>query len=527
MMKQKKISLLFFVFYSFLISSCLSEDFDLISEVQLKQYLDKKEEKFESIAVKMGQAYWNLYSQEAPADLLTPQKQYYQLFNDHKLNTCINDWYLRRKSIKDTILKRRVDIWHNILTAAKVEMHKEIFELRNKLENWLSVSNNKNKPCPEELETMATKLMTLRNEKAKINGFKNYAQMILEVTEIGDSWFKTMVKTIESATEKPYRQLVSEFKRKNKKAEFESSDIYKLLNKYYQTRRNPQITKDKIMPLMKETIENIGFNFKELSPNFLEKKMPKNIGGQNFAIKIPREFRIIVMPDLPLYERMHELGHGLQYFYTAVKYPILKGYEWCLGNESGAYTEGMAETIAKFIVTREWQKRYLQISEEDLEISRKTINKYVPFYLRFLLCSSLYEIELYRSPDQNKKELANRLYKKYLLLDKPFERARKTAKIAYVSYPLYTQNYLIADIIAWQIHETLVEKFGKHYPFNKDIAIFLRRNFYNDGFIYPWKTRLKIATGKKLDIKGYLKSMGLISEKKFRECQFEGRNKSK
>ena len=296
-----------------------------------------------------------------------------------------------------------------------------------------------------------------------------------------------------------------------------SSDIYKLLNKYYQTRRNPQITKDKIMPLMKETIENIGFNFKELSPNFLEKKMPKNIGGQNFAIRIPREFRIIVMPDLPLYERMHELGHGLQYFYTAVKYPILKGYEWCLGNESGAYTEGMAETIAKFIVTREWQKRYLQISEEDLKKLRETINKYVPFYLRFLLCSSLYEIELYRSPDQNKKELANRLYKKYLLLDKPFERARKTANIVYVSYPLYTQNYLIADIIAWQIHETLVEKFGKHYPFNKDIAIFLRRNFYNDGFIYPWKTRLKIATGKKLDIKGYLKSMGLTSEKKFRE----------
>jgi len=514
MMKQKKILPLFFIIYSFIISSYLISSSNLISEVQLKKYLDKQEEIFESIAVKMGQAYWNLYSQEAPADLLTPKKQYYQLFNNPQLNDQINNFYQRRESMKDAILKRRVEIWHNILTAAKVEMTKEIFELRNKLENWLSATKNKKtKPSPEELENMAIQLMNLRNEKAKMIGFENYAEMILEFTETGADWFTKTVQTIYSATEKPYLQLISEFKTKHKKTEFELSDFRKLFGKYYLTRQGLQIAKEKIMPLMKATIENIGFNFGELSQNFVEKQMPKNIGGQNFAIKIPCEFRIIVMPDLPFYERMHELGHGLQYAFTAVKYPILKGYEWCLGNDSGAYPEGMAETIAKFITNKEWQKKYLKKSEEDLKKTYEITRKYAPVFLRYVLVHSLYEIELYNNPFQDKKKLANRLYKKYLLLDKPVERARKTANIVYVSYPIYTQNYLIADIIAWQVHETLAKKFGKYYPFDKNIAHFLKKNLYAKGILYPWKTRLRIASGKELDIEGYLKSLGLISKK--------------
>ncbi len=82
------------------------------------------------------------------------------------------------------------------------------------------------------------------------------------------------------------------------------------------------------------------------------------------------------------------------------------------------------------------------------------------------------------------------------------------ASLIYVSYPIYIQNYVLADIISWQVHKTLEKKFGKDYPFNQDVSGFLKKNLWESGELYPWQTRLKKATGRILDVEGYLKEMG-------------------
>ena len=55
--------------------------------------------------------------------------------------------------------------------------------------------------------------------------------------------------------------------------------------------------------------------------------------------------------------------------------PILEGYEWCLGNDCGAYAEGMAETIAKFIENEEWLRNYSEITDEEIA-NKKSVIKY-------------------------------------------------------------------------------------------------------------------------------------------------------
>ena len=75
--------------------------------------------------------------------------------------------------------------------------------------------------------------------------------------------------------------------------------------------------------------------------------------------------------------------------------------------------------------------------------------------------------------------------------------------IIYVAYPLYLQSYLLADIIACQIHQTLKEKFGNEYVFNKDVGKYLEV-FYKHGEYYPWQERMIMGTGKELDIDAYL-----------------------
>ena len=95
------------------------------------------------------------------------------------------------------------------------------------------------------------------------------------------------------------------------------------------------------------------------------------------------------------------------------------------------------------------------------------------------------------------------MQKKSLLIETEKIRTQRLNDIIYVSYPLYLQNYLLADMIACQIHQTLKEKFGDDYAFNKNVGPYLE-TFYKDGEYYTWQNRLIKGTGKELDIKAYL-----------------------
>lgn len=487
--------------------SCTSARF---TEAGLKEYLDQQEEIFEQISVAMGTEYWNLYTGDSKADLNGPKQQFALLFSNEDLISTMNTWYQKREAIKNAVLKRRVELWHNTLIGAKVNLDEEILELTNQLENWLSESGvSENRPSPDELETMALKLMKLRNVKAKELGFANYGEMILEITELGLEWFNSFVTIIDSSTLKPYQDLISKIKTEQNKTDIELSDIRKLAFQYNITRQGPEINKEKMSQLMKETVENIGIEFDTLPIQFEEREMPAGIGGQGFALHIPTDFRAVVMPGLSLGSRLHELGHGLQWMFSATESPILKGYEWCLGNASPAFAEGMAQTMAMFVQNPEWIKKYTHLTEKELLDQKMQTEPLAPALFRFFMTMFMFEIELYKDLDQNPDDLIKMLNKKYLLIEEPLKQPKKLADMILVSYPLYIHNYLIAEIISWQVHATLEEKFGKDYAFNKDVGEFLEENFWESGELFPWQIRLRRATGKELDVKGYLESLGL------------------
>jgi hypothetical protein len=508
-MKKNKRSILIFIGFFIFISlfTCTREKY---SESQLRQYLDSQESIFEQISVSMGEEYWKLYTEEGKADLGGPKQQFAILFKNETLHSTVNSWYSRRDKIKDRTLKRRIELWHNILTGAKVNLGEEVLDLTNQLEAWLAVGpGSEDKPSQEELETAALKLMKLRNKKALELGFANYAEMILEITELGSEFFHSFVEIMDKSTLNPYQNLLEKMKVEQNKTDLGIADVRKLMSQYYMSSRGPKITKERMFPLMKETAENIGIPFDTLPLQFVERKMPQGIGGQGFALQIPNDFRAVVMPMLPFGSRLHELGHGLQWMFTTIESPILKGYEWSLGNTCGAFAEGMAETMAKFSLNSEWLKKNTGLSEEEHYDNTAKIQSLAPVYFRFLMNIFMFEVEFYKDLDQNPKELVNALQKKYLLVDEPSKMPVSLASMIYVSYPLYVQNYLIGDIVSWQVHNALEEKFGKDYAFNKEVGPYLEETLWKNGELSNWQIRLKTATGSELDIEGYLKSLGL------------------
>jgi len=480
------------------------------SERYLRQYLDAKETVYEDICVQMGSAYWNYYSQEDEADLATPRARFRELLTSDSLNQIIDTWYSRRMAIRDPILRSRIRVWHNVLTAAKVEMDPEIFALRNRLELWLAKTDEASSvPSREEMDSAMLRLMELRNSRSRGLGFDNFAELVLEVSGIGADWFYEFVEKIDAATAVPYARLLEELKQELGKSEIEARDIGKLFGLYYITNQGTSIAEDKMNVLIKETIEGIGIKYDDLSVEIVEQDLPGGVGGQSLAIRIPEDFKVVVRDELSFFDRVHELGHGAQYTFTAIGYPILEGYEWCLGSDCGAYSEGIAETLAKFARNDEWQKRNAGMSEEDLIAQKGILRQYMPLYLRYLLVESMYEIALYDDLARDHLEIWQMLHMKYLSLEGSTARPIPFANIIHVSYPVYVQNYLIADVISWQVHETLEDRFGSGYAFDTRVGPFLKENFYADGGVYPWQMRMKRATGRELDIDGYLSAGGL------------------
>jgi hypothetical protein len=72
----------------------------------------------------------------------------------------------------------------------------------------------------------------LRNRKAIELGYKNYAEMILEITELGADWFHSFVKTIDEATLIPYQDLLANIKTEESEKHNGIADSRKLMLQY-------------------------------------------------------------------------------------------------------------------------------------------------------------------------------------------------------------------------------------------------------------------------------------------------------
>jgi peptidyl-dipeptidase A len=199
----------------------------------------------------------------------------------------------------------------------------------------------------------------------------------------------------------------------------------------------------------------------------------------------------------------------MQWMHTTIESPILKGYEWSFGSGNGGYAEGMAETIAEFSRNVGFIEDFSNLSIDEINESLEQVDKYRAAYLRYWLPIFMFEVEFYKNLDQDPDDLKRELIQKYRLLDNPPEQVGSMLSIVYASYPLYTQNYVIAEVLSWQVHQALADKFGVDYPSNPKVGQYLIDKLYKDGELLHWQDRLKNATGKELDLDGYLTFYGI------------------
>ncbi len=471
------------------------------SENELVSYLNSKDSVYENICVEFGKETWNLYSGEDEVNLYSPKAKMAEFLTNKDFEENIDYWINNVNQIQDNILKRKVELWKKVIEGTKIELDKDVKDIATQLLEKIGNRDKKDTLQNKELEKQVLNLIKIRNKKARELGYDNYAYYILDYFGIGYEWFESFTEEIDKKSAPVYKELLAKLKKENDTVKI--SDIMK----YFKSPPEDSFNEDSVYIILRQTMSDIGFDYDALPIRYVVRAT--DVGGNCIGVVIPSDFRVVVIPNMPISVYMHELGHGLQGIYTNTSTGLLEGYEWCLGNSPPMFYEGMADMMAGFTRNPDWLKKYGHFTGEEISNYLK-IDKYESTVkMRLNLFVMLSEIEVYKNEDKIPNDVVNTLFKKIYMIDQNRSRQYSLVNTIFIDYPCYMQNYVIAEFISWQVHQTLKEKFGESYESNKEVKNYLIDNIYKYGVSKDWREILKDASGRDLDIDGYLNYLGL------------------
>ena len=515
----------------------------------LEKFLDSLEQTYEQACFAMGTANWNSYSKEGTADLDGAKKKFSSIFADESARKIILEWKVKISPNVDKELARRMEMWNRCFLGGAVYSDSAIAALENSLQkkitdfqfslegkpitraqvNGLLRSEKKSErrkqawlvtsQLSEAVKKDLVQLVALRNEKAIQLGFPNYYSLSLYLNAIDEEW---LVKTL-SELEEQTRPLYEKFLKQTKRTagvkivgpwdtDFSLREAVTLSDSYF--------PKDSVFSTIHKLEQAIGFPTDTLPIKEVVKDIP--YGGLSLALNVPKDSRFLVNPTVgkQFYATaFHEYGHSIHAVYTKTEIPILKGYEWIPGAQCGAFYEGMADVHGEFTDNILWLETYTKA--KDSEIQNYIAGRWLPTLhrLRNLMKNFAIEYEMYKNPESNLDSVESEMYAKYLLVNldtlasmnksKPFP-STFAASIWYTSYPCYYQNYIIAGMIATQVHEALADKFGDKVISDEAVSQWLIENFYAQGESVEWTEKIRESTGKGLETGAYLRKLGAI-----------------
>jgi oligoendopeptidase F len=501
--------------------------------------LEQLEAAFEAANVRVGEAIWNIYSGEAAADMDGAQRQLALLLTSSDSRAVVESGLAGETAPADPLVARRLQIWRNCFDAAAVENLPEIYTLKNSLQQRIAtfefeLDGNftprsalqkilRNSPDRELRHrawlagsALATanradlrRLIELRNHHARKLGYRDYFDLVLKVQEVDESWLRQTLDHLVSATQPLYDSVIESLQRKIGVAPLAPWDVPYAMRQGFQL-PDAYFPADQALERLRATAQTLGFAVDSLPIRTLIRDIP--FGGYNVAVKIPDDTRFLVNPaeGHGFYTTtFHEYGHSLQAVFTRTAWPVLKEYEWATGAHAPAYSEGMAEVMGEFARRPDWLRSTAGVPEEEIE-RYKTDLVPAQMVLRFfdLLLNMRIEWAAYAGVAQDMSAVERDLTRKVRRLDyPPGDPAQWEANTWYTSYPVYWHNYILASVIAAQIHETITARFGAEASSHPGVADYLRENFYASGNATTWTERIVRGTGKPLGSDAYLRRL--------------------
>jgi peptidyl-dipeptidase A len=236
-----------------------------------------------------------------------------------------------------------------------------------------------------------------------------------------------------------------------------------------------------------------------------------------YCTDIDREGDVRTMCNLRNNEKwagtlLHELGHGVYSFYHD------RTMAWLLRDAAHTFTtEGVAQMFERCVTNPDWLVRVAGASPQEIEkVKGQLVFNARMGQLVFCRWSQVmvhFERELYRDPDQDLNKLWWDLVEKYQFVHRPENRTSPdwASKIHFTSSPVYYHNYLLGQLFASQLLNTMAVEVlktgkGKDISFvdHPELGAFLISKVFAAGAEYRWDEMIRRATGEDLTPKYYV-----------------------
>lgn len=500
------------------------------TEDELLTFLNAFEKEFqEKREVISKLEYTQLLEKKINPDIARLQKELTTIVGNPAFENLIREWDGR---VADSILQRRLTLWLKNLTQGKVRNHPEIMRLQRELNDTMvtypyTLRGEKSdlgtlkdilRTSPDaELrkdawlakhamsEAIAPKLaelIRLRNEVAQAMGYATYGDLLFSLEGMTFDDVKELLKNLTRDSDPVYRQILEDGKALLGLERIEAWDLMYLLETIggIDTTLFP---KSGIAGKLQSWAKAHGSDLPALGIEMVCTDIPYN--GLCFTLR-EGEIRILSNPSdgHGSYRTMfHEMGHAFHSAYNQQEYHTFR-------HDSGIISESLAEVFGYVPRHTGWLQEMGFSEAEASDVQKRLVAPWF-HYLRERTAYALAEYEIYENPSADPDAILARVESEVLGVAHD-TTPRWAANAWYISYPIYWQNYVLADMLASQVHHKLSEQLGSLHG-HPAAFIEVQNQYMVPGNTIDWQARLFKHTGSKLkadalveDLKIYLKA---------------------
>ncbi len=366
-------------------------------------------------------------------------------------------------------------------------------------------------------------LVRLRNASARRLGFRDHYALALFVSEIDEAWLLALLEELALRTEAPFRQIKATLDAAlAERFHCTPDDLrpWHYADPFFQhppdgegPDLDPIFAQASLEELARRTYRGLGLDVEAiLARSDLYERPGKN--QHAFCLDVDRRGDVRVLCNLRPTERwmstlLHELGHAVYDAYISRELP------WLLRRPAHMLTtEAIAMLMGRLTQDPRWLREIAGVPTEQAEALAPRLHdrlrRKLLIFLRWALVMVHFERAFYADPDRpDLNELWWDLKARYQLLTPPEGRDQPdwAAKYHIAMAPVYYHNYVLGEVLASQLRDTVERSFG-HLVNRPHAGEFLREAIFAPGSRWNWQETVQRATGRPLDLSPLLGFVG-------------------
>lgn len=463
-----------------------------------------------------AQTMWAKYTGDGqPGDLNAIDAARARLLRDPDCRAAIERWIAR---VSDPLLRRRLELLRRACLGAEVQLQADVFELKNRIADriigWrpeldgerIDVASLRQvlrrDPDRERrgrawrafaelsraVRAETVELLQRRNAHARELGFPGYPDLSLHLDGLERVEVLELIEELRRLTQSRWDELLAAGRQRLSLDDVQPWDVGFLVEQGASLPEAP-FPAARIVDRLDQFVAWFGVDPRRLNISIRYVDIP--YGGLCMSIDPPHDVRILANPrdGHAAYATMfHEYGHALHAVHVDQESFLLR-------REPGPFNEGMAQVWSHFCFYPDWLR---SVGVDAAGLERFAVGRQFGwlYRLRQLAASVAWEYAAYDQPGSDQDAALAAAESRFLGVAAD-PSPRWAASPFPTSYPIYWQNYIVADVIAAQTHAALRRRFA---PVAGVPAAFehLRKHYWAPGAAIPWQEKVERATGCRL-----------------------------